>query len=90
MKALKLFSYFLSGGSSTTLLGWCLSFTPFAIRLGVYALIFGLLAIVLAMVLDDPISEFFDIELSRYYAILGGVTATILCGFAVLGGMLWL
>ncbi len=90
MKSLRLFSYFLSGASTTTLTGWGISFTPFALRVGVYALVFGLIAIVAALTFDDPIAEFFSLELGTYYTIVFGVAITLLAGLSVLGGLLWL
>jgi len=90
MKALRLFSYFLSGASATTLLGWGISFTPFALRVGIYALVFSLIAIVSALTFDDPIAEFFSLELGSYYTIVFGVAITLLAGLSVLGGLLWL
>jgi hypothetical protein len=90
MKALKLFSYFLSGASITTLLGWGISFTPFGLRVGVYALVFSLVTIVAALTFDDPISEFFDLQLSSYYTVVFGVAITLIAGCAVLGALLWL
>jgi hypothetical protein len=89
MKALRLFSYFLTGASSTTLAGWALAFTPFAIRLGVYVLLFLIMTIVFSLIFDDPISEFLGIDLSAYYLFVFGTALTIVAGLSVLGGLLW-
>jgi hypothetical protein len=90
MKLLRLLSDFLTGATAVTLMGWVLSLTPYFLRIGVYSVVLALLAIVLAFALDDPISEYFQIELSNYYAIVTGVAIAFLSGLAVLGGLLWL
>ena len=90
MKLMRLLSYFLTGATAITLAGWGIALTPFAIRAGVYAVVLALIAIVLAFALDDPISEYFGVELSNYYAIVIGVAIAFFSGLAVLGGLLWL
>ena len=90
MKLMRLLSYFLTGATTVTLTGWGIALTPFAIRAGVYVVVLSLIAIVLAFALDDPISEYFQIELSNYYAIVIGVAIAFFSGLAVLGGLLWL
>ena len=89
MKVLRLFSYFLTGATATTLGGWGLSFTPYFIRVLVYAVVLGLIAIVSCLAFDDPICQHFDIQLSDYYCIVWGVAITFVAGLAVLGGILW-
>ena len=89
MKVLRLFSLFLSGATATTLGGWALSFTPYFIRVLVYAVVLALIAIVSALAFDDPIAEYFGLELQDYYSILYGVAFTLVAGLAVLGGILW-
>ena len=88
MKVLRLFSYFLTGATATTL-GGGLSFTPYFIRVLVYAVVLGLIAIVSCLAFDDPICQHFDIQLSDYYCIVWGVAITFVAGLAVLGGILW-
>ena len=90
MKLMRLLSYFLSGASTVTLTGWGIALTPFAIRAGVYAVVLALIAIVLAFSLDDPVSEYFQIEIGNYYAIVIGVAVAFFSVLAVLGGLLWL
>lgn len=89
MKVLRLFSYFLTGATATTLGGWGLSFSPFFLRVLVYAVVLGLIAIVSLLAFDDPIAEHFDIELQNYYCIVWGVAITFIAGLSVLGGILW-
>ena len=88
MKVLRLFSYFLTGATATTL-GGGLSFTPYFIRVLVYAVVLGLIAIVSALAFDDPIAEYMGIELPDYYSIVWGVAITFIAGLSVLGGILW-
>lgn len=54
-----------------------------------YAVVIGLIAIVSALVFDDPIAEYFGIELPNYYSIVWGVAITFIAGLSVLGGILW-
>lgn len=89
MKVLRLFSYFLTGATATTLGGWALSFTPYFLRVLVYAVVIGLIAIVSALAFDDPIAEYMGIELPDYYSIVWGVAITFIAGLSVLGGILW-
>jgi len=88
MKLWNLAFYFLAGSIGVTTLGWIFSLTPGFIRFSAYGAALFIIAIGGGFFLDDPISEALEMELSQWYAILFGSAIAMLCGVAVLAGVL--
>lgn len=88
MKIWSLAFNFLAGSIGVSVLGWVLSLTPAFIAFSVYGVALFIIAIGAGFFLDDPIAESLGIEISQWYGILFGSAIAMLCGVAVLAGVL--
>ena len=88
MKLWSLAFNFLAGSIGVSALGWIFSLTPGFIRFSAYGVAIFIIAIGAGFFLDDPIAESLGIEISQWYAILFGSALALLCGVAVLAGVL--